>query len=571
MFGNVRRFVGQHRYAVGAEVVGWLVLWFWPGERRLLARLAAVAVAVAFMVWLCWPIYRAARTLVSDVRGWMALTWADKQDGGALAAAAVYRTERRKFQRKCLAAHVDLIPAVRHVRRIYGPEGRSKSPYGLVFQLRVPARYGEAAKWRAHAERVGASYSAVRSYARDGARLDLLWLEVWFKDPFAAKVASKYLEWNPPSIAEPAVLGIDQYAVPFRLPFLDQSTLVVGRPGSGKSGMLQQIVAHAVLCPDVKVAALDFKGLVEFTPWVDVVDWAIGDTAEASAMLDVLHHALKVRTDAIREAKRRKFVPSPQEPAYVVVVDEGPELPEDIQRRVLDLMRRGRFAGFHVVWSTQRSTKDLMDPSLKSMFTQRFVFRTRGSDEDRYARADDSAKHVETKGFPPGRCWALIGTDDWKMGQIAWLEDRDITRVVKRARELGRGPGGGNGGGKPGWKPTAADGGVPPSPPGASWTEYGGAPGAPAYEPRGPQAIALPPARPWDAWEALQGTSARSARAVWTLMAEAGGPCTVKGMARVLELDAKTVRNALMAMRDAGLVTGSGDDGWQITRMVVAA
>ncbi len=52
------------------------------------------------------------------------------------------------------------------------------------------------------------------------------------------------------SMFDPVHIGIDEFGHPVRVPLIYRNMLIGGEPGSGKSGLLNAIVAHAALSVD---------------------------------------------------------------------------------------------------------------------------------------------------------------------------------------------------------------------------------------------------------------------------------------------------------------------------------
>jgi S-DNA-T family DNA segregation ATPase FtsK/SpoIIIE len=68
------------------------------------------------------------------------------------------------------------------------------------------------------------------------------------------------------SIFDPVHIGIDEFGHPVRVPLIERNMLIGGEPGSGKSALLNLVVAHAALSPDCRLVLLDGKQ-VELGQW----------------------------------------------------------------------------------------------------------------------------------------------------------------------------------------------------------------------------------------------------------------------------------------------------------------
>src|SRR5262245_47943939 len=77
------------------------------------------------------------------------------------------------------------------------------------------------------------------------------------------------------SIFDPVYVGIDEHGKPVYLPIIFRNLLVGGEPGSGKSSLLSNFVAHAALSTDCRLCFIDGKQ-VELGLWEDVADVFVG-------------------------------------------------------------------------------------------------------------------------------------------------------------------------------------------------------------------------------------------------------------------------------------------------------
>src|SRR5689334_22473135 len=78
------------------------------------------------------------------------------------------------------------------------------------------------------------------------------------------------------SIYDPIPFGIDENGQPVAVTLMYRNLLAGGEPGAGKSSLLNTIIAHAVLCSDVKLWLFDGK-IVELGLWRPVADTFVGN------------------------------------------------------------------------------------------------------------------------------------------------------------------------------------------------------------------------------------------------------------------------------------------------------
>src|SRR5438552_9463000 len=80
---------------------------------------------------------------------------------------------------------------------------------------------------------------------------------------------------GPLSIFDPVPIGIDEFGLLVRLLLIFRNLLIGGEPGSGKSGLLNLIVAYAALALNCRLCLLDGKQ-VELGQWRRVADIFVG-------------------------------------------------------------------------------------------------------------------------------------------------------------------------------------------------------------------------------------------------------------------------------------------------------
>src|ERR687895_2485953 len=78
------------------------------------------------------------------------------------------------------------------------------------------------------------------------------------------------------SIYDPIHFGVDENGHPVQVTLMYRNLLCGGEPGSGKSSLLNTIIAHAALSSDVKLWLFDGK-IVELGLWRSVADVFVGN------------------------------------------------------------------------------------------------------------------------------------------------------------------------------------------------------------------------------------------------------------------------------------------------------
>ncbi len=159
---------------------------------------------------------------------------------------------------------------------------------------------------------------------------------------------------------------------------LGRNTLIGGVTGSGKSGILNGILALLTGCHDVEVWGIDRKGGMELGPWAPVLGRLATTVEEVITLLQDAVAEIDERARHARAAGIRSFTPTAANPALFVVIDEYAELPEDAHPLADTIARLGRAVGVNLIVATQRPTQEAMGHgAVRSQMDVRICLRVR--------------------------------------------------------------------------------------------------------------------------------------------------------------------------------------------------
>ena len=226
---------------------------------------------------------------------------------------------------------------------------------------------------------LGTYRGAARVYPTDDDLANRFELRVLDKDPHADAIA-----WPGPSagsITEPIDLGPFEDAAPARVLFLRRHGLFGGVSGSGKSGLLNVLMANVSACTDVVIWAVDLKKGMELAPWASCIDRLATTPAEARALLRDAVVILEARAAKLAGSGQRVWEPSPDVPALIIIIDEYAELADDAPDATShadSIARRGRAVAVTLIAATQRPTQKAMGQgALRSQMDIRICCRVR--------------------------------------------------------------------------------------------------------------------------------------------------------------------------------------------------
>ena len=221
---------------------------------------------------------------------------------------------------------------------------------------------------------------------------------------------------EPLSITGPIPVGLYQDGQLCAVTLGEVATLIVGLRGSGKSNLLNVLLAQLGRCPDVLIFAIDLKGGRMAAPWIQpwlahrapwpVIDWLATDREEAERMLRALLRAVEARARSCSGGE--KITPSGRQPAILLVCDEvavilgigtgGPRLSDGgvtnatLAGLATRLVMTGRSEAIDLVMATQRGTVTMIGSAdLKSQCALRIGLGV-GSEADARLIIPDDVK-----------------------------------------------------------------------------------------------------------------------------------------------------------------------------------
>jgi hypothetical protein len=217
---------------------------------------------------------------------------------------------------------------------------------------------------------------------------------------------------KPMSIRNPIPVGLYEDGSVCSLTLREVCVLIAGVRGSGKSNLLNVLIAQLVRCVDVLIFVIDPKHRLVM-PWVqpfladpaagEAIDWPASGREGTEAMLEALAEAIRQRSAS--GSGGEKIEPTPLEPAVITIVDEvasvfnpmqGPRSGQGAATNsklagiALDVIQKGRSEAIDLILAGQRATVDMVGGGdLKSQISVRIGLRTMTQADASYVIPDD--------------------------------------------------------------------------------------------------------------------------------------------------------------------------------------
>ncbi len=440
---------------IGLQGLLWVLssLCQWLGLRSAVEVLWALGVGVGLL-----PL---VPVVVALVRGLLWLGWLVRLEPGARRQLWWARRLRRGWPE--LARMLGLVVRSRDGGLVHPGIRVRPDAWGAVLELGTLPGVGRR-ELAARAQHLADQWGCVRVSVEQAApgRLRLRALR-W--DPLRSPT-QRSLSLVPPAELGWWELGRDEWAQPVRVRLAEVPGIVVGGlPGSGKTSLLNGLVADLAPSPAVQVCILDGKGGTE---WEEVAPrcWAVvGDELEAAyELLGRLERLRRARAAAIRAALGVRDLwqvgPSPGWPLVLVVVDEAHtylaerrddrpamELVLGCRRRLEALVKLGRSVGLCTVLATQKATGDAIPTSIRDVCPVALSFAQRSREEAAAVLGPEIAEYPEQSPVElQGPQWvgvavmAAPGRPGFVRLRVPWVPEAELAAVCRATAGLRRDP-----------------------------------------------------------------------------------------------------------------------------------
>lgn len=241
-------------------------------------------------------------------------------------------------------------------------------------------------------------------------------------------------------------------------------SLFGGTSGSGKTGSLTGLILNfAVHREDVVVDVIDNKGGDDWTAIqpitrnflsVDGYETKFDEVLEyAQKLLAEMNHRIKTNLSNFGVSSWWKATPEQRReknaPFIFVVIDECQELfdtkgrtekpvLEQIQAILTSISKRGRSAGIHLMYVTQKATGEALSTSIKDQSNPRVSFRVESS----YAEVSilgEGGDLVSPTTIPDERLGGAVFSENGRrvMGRFFYFDEKDQRKYIEQIAATG--------------------------------------------------------------------------------------------------------------------------------------
>ncbi|NYV67084.1 cell division protein FtsK [Bacillus sp. Gen3] len=207
---------------------------------------------------------------------------------------------------------------------------------------------------------------------------------------------------------------------------------VAGMTDYGKSVFLKNIITTltARQSKNVHFFLIDLKGGLAFNRFRDL-EQVVGVAKNPTEAYDMLIDAQSKMNERIEYLLRKNFEDIKEagiKDRYFVIIDEAADISDskDCQEIIKDIARRGRGAGFRLVYATQYPTNETISPQVRQNCSARLCFRLSTATASRAVLDEDGAESLP---LVKGR--AIYRTDRKTIVQTPLIENQFIDDTLK--------------------------------------------------------------------------------------------------------------------------------------------
>ncbi|WP_306821281.1 FtsK/SpoIIIE domain-containing protein [Peribacillus asahii] len=219
--------------------------------------------------------------------------------------------------------------------------------------------------------------------------------------------------------------------------------IVAGTSGGGKSVFLKNVITTLVArkTKDTNLFLIDLKGGLALNRFrnLEQVKGFAKNPAEALTILTEAQAKMNERIEYLLDHGYEDVIEAGFPERFFVVIDEAADISDskECQAIIKDIARRGRGAGFQLIYCTQYATNETISPQVRQNCSAQVCFRLKTAIASRAVLDEDGAESLP---LIKGR--AIYRTDVKTIVQTPLIENKFIDETIKpniiiRARKEG--------------------------------------------------------------------------------------------------------------------------------------
>ncbi|WP_242224442.1 FtsK/SpoIIIE domain-containing protein [Bacillus cereus group sp. BfR-BA-01380] len=205
-----------------------------------------------------------------------------------------------------------------------------------------------------------------------------------------------------------------------------------GMTDMGKSNVLKLIITSLVRnqSGNTKLFLVDLKGGLSFNRYrfLNQVESIAKNPTESLDVLRELQNKLNERNEYLLENGYEDIKEAGDPTRYFVIVDEAADIApyQECQDIIVDIGRRGRAAGFRLLYATQYPTNSAMPSQLRQNIGARVCFRLQTEAGSRAVLDEGGAESL-----PNIKGRAIYQTNEKKVLQTVYIDNKQIDNIIR--------------------------------------------------------------------------------------------------------------------------------------------
>lgn len=206
--------------------------------------------------------------------------------------------------------------------------------------------------------------------------------------------------------------------------------IVAGATGFGKSEFLKLLVSVLVKqeSKNVRLHLIDLKGGNELGPFKNMsqcVNFA-RDPKGAKQVLEDIQNDMNNKLDHLFEKGIKDIKRAGQRERDFVFIDEAADLDADSRDIVVDIARRGRSAGYRLIYATQYPTNETLPSQVRANIGARVCFRLETNTQSRAVLDEGGAEEL-----PEIEGRAIFRRVKNHIVQTPYIEEKTINSIIE--------------------------------------------------------------------------------------------------------------------------------------------